>query len=105
MATTQDLIAKATAELQSRPGYRFNPRVLEEIITAGVVPDRAIIQTGQDVVAVYYADRIAKVRLSDKVETGSMPMTPALHEMALLQYAKREAEQAVKAARTQSHSI
>lgn len=92
---TKALIAQAEAELQSVALYRYNPKVLEEIIERGTMEEGSIclvtvVNGGRYAQLVYYADRFEKV-VDGKVEQ-TMPMSEKAFEVALREFAKREAK-------------
>lgn len=93
--TPAELIAKAETELKSRDGYRYSAATLEAILTAGTMEDGAVFMTTVKGHMVYKTDRVAHV--VDGEEIATMPMSDEVFEAALIGYAKREAELAVRA--------
>lgn len=94
---TEDLYARATAELTARDGYRFNTKVLREVLERGELADGTVcmitaLAGGAHVELIYRVNRFDKV-VDGKVQQ-SMPMSDQAFEAALVMVAKREAQRA-----------
>ena len=87
MTATNELIARAIREIESRPGYNYNPKIVETIISAGSLPDGTVFMGSAETTAVvYFSDRIEQIK--DGVVLKTMPMTDAAREGALIVHAK-----------------
>ena len=87
MTTTANLIARAIREIESRPGYTYDPKIVESIISAGSLPDGTVFMGSHETTAiVYFSDRIDQIK--GGVVLKSMPMTDAAREGALVMWAK-----------------
>lgn len=83
--TTENMINQAHKAARSTPGYRYNPAILEDIITAGYLPEGVALATAGEQVLIREGNEI--VCLKDGKETRRTPITPAIEQQMLGSYA------------------
>jgi len=83
---TQEMINKTHELARQRPGYRYNPETLEQIINAGVIPEGITlgIVNGQKILR--DGDYIISVSLVDNKEIHRKPLK-GVEEKVLIMYA------------------
>ncbi len=86
---TQEMINKAHELARKTPGYRYNPQVLESIITTGL-PEGVVLATMGRQKAVREGGEIICLSVEDNKEIKRMPLTKEIEEKLLIAYAVKQ---------------
>ena len=83
-----DMIARVKAHIESKPGYSYDPQVMEEVVRAGVVPDGTVIREtpGADRLVVEGGEIVQRAK--DGAVMKRIPMDDRMREAALAKYAE-----------------
>lgn len=84
----EEMIKRVKAHIESKPGYSYDPSVMEEVVRAGVVPDGTVIREtpGADKLVVE-GDEIVQ-RAKGGAVMKRIPMDDRMREAALAKYAE-----------------
>lgn len=86
MTATNELIARTIREIESRPGYNYDPKIVEQIIAAGELADGTVFLSSSKGDVTYFAAEIRLIKDGKIVQT--MPVTEQTREAALIAHAK-----------------
>lgn len=87
--TTQEMIAQAHQLARKTPGYRYNPQVLESIITTGL-PEGVVLATMGGQKALREGGEIICLSIEDNKEIKRVPLTREMEEKLLIAYAVKQ---------------
>jgi hypothetical protein len=83
---TQEMIAKAHQMARKTPGYRYNPKTLEQIINTGL-PEGVVLATMGGQKAVREGSEIICLSIEGNKEIKRIPLTREIEEKLLISYA------------------